>query len=424
MMAQDPVILLVEDEREVRTELTRFLQRFSHTVISAENGEEGLAFFRSHAPDIVISDIRMPKMNGIEMAKAIKKIAPEQPIVFTTAHGDNGYFIEAIEMQIDGYILKPVDLGLLKKKIQDINKKLKAEKERKLYTGILDDIAQMQDSMLAVYDEKATPVFFNKKLLRFLGHATLEDFRDACGSLGDLFEEKDGCFHPETHQSGVWVQEIQKVETDKRLVSLKSAKDNQSHLFLVSLSKQTQNSNVIATFSEVTSIIEKNRQYMHDAYTDSLTQIPNRARFNLLFDEAMERCKTKRSDLNMILMDIDNFKAINDRHGHSVGDAILKEFTTLVSKHIRVDDLFSRWGGEEFVLLLPKTSTDHAKKIAENLQSVIEKHDFGIGEKMTCSFGVAGMKNGDRNNQLFERVDQALYRAKDKGRNRVEVSRG
>jgi len=117
-------ILLVEDEPEVRFELKRFLQRYSSNVITAKNGEEGLQLFKKHTPDIVISDIKMPKMNGIDMAKVIKKLEPSQTIIFTTAHSDNSYFLEAIEMQVDGYILKPVDLGLLKKKINDLNKNI------------------------------------------------------------------------------------------------------------------------------------------------------------------------------------------------------------------------------------------------------------------------------------------------------------
>ncbi|HHD80941.1 MAG TPA: response regulator, partial [Campylobacterales bacterium] len=108
-----PSILFVEDEPAVRFELERFLQRYSRNVMVATNGEEGLELFKKNMPDIVISDIKMPKMNGIDMAKEMKKLSAEQTIIFTTAHSDNSYFLEAIEMQVYGYILKPVDLGLL-----------------------------------------------------------------------------------------------------------------------------------------------------------------------------------------------------------------------------------------------------------------------------------------------------------------------
>ena len=326
-------------------------------------------------------------------------------------------------MQIDGYILKPVDLGLLEKKIQSITKKLKAERESKLYAGILDDIAQMQDSMLAVYDEEVSPIFFNKKLLTFLGYPSLAMFLKEHGSLSALFERKEGCFYPgERADAPRWIEKILEEDPEKRIVSMQGTRSEESQFFVTSVSPETQNKNRIVTFSEITSIVEEKRRYKHDAYTDALTQIPNRARFNLVYDEMMGRSKTDRSDLSIILLDIDNFKEINDRHGHTVGDRVLKQFANLVTKNIRVTDSFFRWGGEEFILLLPATSVKNAEKIADNLRAVIEEYDFGIGEKMTCSFGVAGMKAGYQDARLFERADQALYQAKDKGRNQVEVS--
>jgi diguanylate cyclase (GGDEF)-like protein len=415
-------ILFVEDEPEVRFELKRFLQRYSSNVITADNGEEGLQLFKKHTPDIVISDIKMPKMNGIDMAKAIKKLVPSQTIIFTTAHSDNSYFLEAIEMQVDGYILKPVDLGLLKKKINDFNKNIVLKREKRLYESILDDIAQMQDIMLAVYDQNRLPIFYNKKLLSFLGYDSFQIFLTEYTSLSKKFETDEDCFSTKSHNEIQWIEEIKDIEVDKRIVSMRGTDMLESKFFLVSLSDKTQSNNIIVTFSEVTSIVEKKQQYKQDAYTDELTQIDNRARFNILFEEAIETSKEKQIPLSIILLDIDNFKHINDRHGHVVGDNVLKLFTALILNNIRVEDSFSRWGGEEFVLLLSDTTLKNAKDIAENLRDVIENYDFGIDKKLTCSFGVTVGNEGDTSGSLFERVDKALYKAKNGGRNRVVVS--
>jgi len=415
-------ILLVEDEPEVRFELKRFLQRYSSNVITANNGEEGLAVFKKHTPDIVISDIKMPKMNGIDMAKAIKKLEPSQTIIFTTAHSDNSYFLEAIEMQVDGYILKPVDLGLLKKKINDLNKNIVLKREKRLYESILEDIAQMQDIMLAVYDQNRVPIFHNKKLLSFLGYQSLEIFLTEYNSLSKKFENKEECYFSENHDEAEWIEEIKDIEENRRIVSMRGTDMLESKLFLVSLSDKTQSNNIIVTFSEVTSIVEQQQQYKQDSYTDELTQIDNRARFNILFEEAIENSKENQSPLSIVLLDIDNFKHINDQHGHAVGDNVLKLFTALILDNIRIEDSFSRWGGEEFVLLLSDTSLQNAKDIAENLRVAIENYDFGIDKKLTCSFGVTVGTEGDTSGSLFEQVDKALYKAKNSGRNRVVVS--
>jgi len=413
-----PTILFVEDEPEVRFELKRFLQRYSSNVLIASNGEEGMELFKKNTPDIVISDIKMPKMNGIDMAKKMKQLSPEQTIIFTTAHSDNNYFLEAIEMQVDGYILKPVDLGLLKKKIYEINKNMELERQKRLYESILDDVAQMQDTMLAVYDENGVPVFYNKKLLTFLKYTSLQEFLNKYESLSKRFESKEGCYTPENNDIQ-WVEEIKGIDADKRIVSIEDMTLSESKFFLVSLSDRTESKNMIVTFSEITSIVKEKRQYRLEAYTDELTQINNRTRFNMLLDKAIDTSKEDQSDLSIILLDIDNFKQVNDRHGHVVGDKVLKLFTTLVSDHIRATDSFSRWGGEEFVLLLSGTALENAKITAEHLRSIIEKYDFGIDKKLTCSFGVTAVHSGDTNESLFERVDKALYEAKNSGRNRV-----
>ena len=412
-------ILLVEDESEVRMELKKFLQRYCDNVITAKNGEEGLALFNIHKPEIVISDIKMPKMNGIDMAKKIKKNYLDQIIIFTTAHSDSTYFLEAIEMQVDGYILKPVDLTLLKKKINDIHKNIEAQRQKSLYENILDDIAQMQDNMLAVYDINRVPVFFNKRLLDFLGYKNIESFVEEYKLLSNKFETVDECYYPKSNRNIFWIDEVRNIEPEKRIISMKNKDNKKVKFFLVSLSEQTQSKNIIISFSEITTIVTKKRQYENDAYTDELTQINNRAKFNIIFNQVLEKSQNNKSSLSIILIDIDNFKDVNDSHGHSVGDNVLKKFTTLISNNIRITDEFSRWGGEEFVLLLEDTKIKETHTIAENLRVLIEKHDFGIHKQLTCSFGVSSRVDNDTSESLFERVDRALYKAKNSGRNRV-----
>jgi len=156
-----------------------------------------------------------------------------------------------------------------------------------------------------------------------------------------------------------------------------------------------------------------------EASTDSLTGIFNRTKFEKFFDYEIEKAQMNNNVLSMIIVDIDHFKAVNDTYGHHVGDEVLKEFTSLVAKNLKRVDIFARWGGEEFIILLPGTTLAGTKLLAEKLRDLIESGHFSIAGKVTASFGVGEHKNKETKKDFFKRIDKLLYKAKATGRNRV-----
>jgi len=155
------------------------------------------------------------------------------------------------------------------------------------------------------------------------------------------------------------------------------------------------------------------------AITDGLTGITNRQELGRLLDKELARAARYASPLSLIMYDLDHFKRINDRFGHNAGDDVLKTLTLRVNQTLRDTDLHGRWGGEEFMVLLPETGLEAASKVAEKLRRTIADHRFaGIGS-VTASFGVAQLAAGEDARSLVQRVDEALYRAKALGRNRV-----
>ncbi len=166
---------------------------------------------------------------------------------------------------------------------------------------------------------------------------------------------------------------------------------------------------------------QKMKQVEELSVTDPLTGIFNRKRFNEELTVEIERVKRYSGFLALIMFDIDHFKEINDAFGHAAGDAVLVDLTTLVGSLIRKADVFSRWGGEEFLILLPETDLDGAEKMAEKLRASIETRKFPGVPSVTCSFGVVSLTEIDDADTLFKRVDDALYEAKESGRNRVAV---
>jgi diguanylate cyclase (GGDEF)-like protein len=129
-----------------------------------------------------------------------------------------------------------------------------------------------------------------------------------------------------------------------------------------------------------------------------------------------------QTPMSLILYDIDQFKAINDRHGHPAGDKVLADLSGFVAQNIRNADVLARWGGEEFILMLPGCDGAMALAAAEKLRAAIDGLGFGEVGTVTCSFGVAQYADGDSAATLIARADSALYRAKVNGRDRVELA--
>ncbi|WP_432696255.1 sensor domain-containing diguanylate cyclase [Marinobacterium sp. YM272] len=153
--------------------------------------------------------------------------------------------------------------------------------------------------------------------------------------------------------------------------------------------------------------------------TDTLTRIANRKKFEEQLQNEMSRADRYGHPLSISMFDIDHFKAINDTFGHETGDRVLKRLADFISANIRDIDFFARWGGEEFVLIFPDIGLEGAISCAEKLRQLIDAQELEPGLKISCSFGVTAYKAGDRFEDLFARIDNALYKAKNSGRNRV-----
>jgi len=164
---------------------------------------------------------------------------------------------------------------------------------------------------------------------------------------------------------------------------------------------------------------ERNNALKALAHTDELTGLSNRHQLHQAMTIEKERCLRYRQPLSLVFFDLDHFKQINDTWGHPVGDSVLKQTAGVVRGLVRGPDSLFRWGGEEFMLLVPQTSLEGATLLAEKLRLALEGASFPVDHRVTASFGVAEWRPPETNESWIERVDLALYRAKNAGRNRV-----
>lgn len=164
----------------------------------------------------------------------------------------------------------------------------------------------------------------------------------------------------------------------------------------------------------------KNRELEVAAKSDRLTQLYNRHHLDAVLEQELQRYTRFGKPFAVFIMDCDHFKWINDSHGHPVGDLVLIELARLLRLTVRATDTVGRWGGEEFLAILPETDRAGAVAVAEKLRRAVEQQRFDVVGQLSASFGVAEVRPRELAKDLVGRADVALYRAKAAGRNRVE----
>ena len=367
--------LYVEDDEMIRDIFALMLKRYFKEVIIATNGKEGLELFKTCKPDIIISDIRMPIMDGIEMAREIKKIDPSAYIIFVTAFSDSEYLQSALELGAEGYITKPVEKEKLLQKLNFLAEVIKNKRENEKLTNALKVIFENQTEATALYIDKKLKLA-NKKFKFLLGQIPLEELIQKLNI--NLNEKK------------------QIIDYDDKTLKIKIIKFNHNSILIF--------------INDITKYEEKIQK-------DPLTGVYNRNILEKILKENINK------QICMIFADIDHFKKINDTYGHQFGDTVLQTFAQILKNSLRKNDIIVRYGGEEFLIYIQNVeSIKNAQKIAEQLRKVVENFDFN-GKKITASFGVCCkyISSKESFEELIKNADKALYKAKNNGRNRVEV---
>jgi diguanylate cyclase (GGDEF)-like protein len=168
-------------------------------------------------------------------------------------------------------------------------------------------------------------------------------------------------------------------------------------------------------------LVEKNRNLAFLSIHDSLTGLFNRNFILQRAEEAVNAFERFKQPVCLIVMDVDHFKRINEKYGHSTGDRLLKVIAEASSRSLREVDLIARWGGEEFLILCPYSDSEAAIVLVERIQQAMQDVKLGIPERITCSFGIAELRTGEDFSTWFDNADKSMYRAKQAGRNQLSV---
>lgn len=417
-------LLYVEDDSSIQEIFSKLLKKRVGKLYTANNGQEGYDKYLEHKPDIILTDINMPEVTGLEMAKKIRAIDNDVAIFITTAYNNTEFISESLYLNICGYLVKPINKNELFSMLVGRAKFIASQRQNIRNTKILQSIINADTHMLAVTDLDKI-IFANKTFMNFIGIEDIDEFNEKYNSFGDVFIEQEDYLHNGLLEEGDnFMELLLKTDLAKRNVMIFdfSLFTPKAFEFKLTPIDRVDNHDIyLATFIDVSSATLENAEMKNKIYHDNLTGIYNRNKIDDVFSDVIARANRFEEMFSMILIDIDLFKNFNDTYGHLVGDEVLILLSKTINKVTRDTDTFARWGGEEFVMILPNTTKQNAAIVAEHLRKGVEKIKHKTAGGVTASFGVAQYEPNDTEKMIYEKCDKALYRAKEKGRNRVEV---
>ena len=293
----------------------------------------------------------------------------------------------------------------------------KNKKESTKFQTVIDNL----DEMILVKSNHDIHSI-NRSFLKFFGVKDADEYKIKYDCLSDYFISADGYLNLDLSKvDDTLIQKIKNTEKTKRVVQIANHKGD-IHTLTIKIDKLEDDENLhVIVLSDITTLQKRSQKFEKRANIDSLTGAYSRAKFNNLFHSEFSRSIRYLNPLTVLFIDIDNFKIVNDTYGHDIGDKVLKKFANLISINCREFDVFARWGGEEFILMLPQTNINDGYKLAEKIRNIIASHEFEQLGTLTCSIGLSMLHKGDSHESLIKRADNALYKAKSAGRNRTII---
>ena len=254
-------VLYVEDDEFIREELVETLEFDVNELFIAENGEEGLKLFKDKNPDLVITDVKMPKMNGLEMAKEIKKLSPTTPIIITTAFSDSDYLSKAIEIGVNRYVVKPIDIDKLYEAMEELATILLYQKEQEIQNRYLKYILDFNPSFILIADNKKVE-YINKTFLKFLGFNSFQEWKDKSCQTDDIVESISD-INGNQFETKNWIKRIVENSDIQHIIHFKNSLNKPFIVFQNSFKDLNKD---ILLFSDITNLelnrLELNREIL------------------------------------------------------------------------------------------------------------------------------------------------------------------
>jgi two-component system cell cycle response regulator len=445
-------ILVVDDiEANVRLLEAKLTAEY-YDVLTADSGAEALARAAAERPDVILLDVMMPGMDGFQVCRRLKDdpITRHIPVVLVTALDGRDDRLQGLEAGADEFLTKPIDDVMLLARVRSLTR-LKA---------VMDELRQREASGRRIGVVEGTAARLGGAGGRVIvfddherqGPKLVEELSlEHRARLATSPEEAQGL--PSGHVDLFIVNATARGFDGLRLAARLRAEEATRHVPIVAVVDAEDRSRLVKALeigvndllprpvdaqelaARARTQIKRKRhadflrhtldQSFELAVIDQLTGLYNRRYMTSQLDALMTRAAKNGQPVSVLVVDVDHFKKINDNFGHGVGDEVLREFAARLASNVRAVDLACRYGGEEFVVLMPDTQLADAHRIAERIRRHVGGSPFRVAGgaellNVTISVGVAASNGGgDAVTALLKRADEAVYAAKAEGRNRV-----
>lgn len=429
-----PTLLTIDDEESIRGSLSAFFEDCGFTVIEASNGREGLDMIRERLPDVVITDLRMPEVDGLEVIDEVRRMDDNLPIIMLSGTGVLADAIEALRRGAWDYITKPVqDMVELELMVGRCLERARLVQENRAYQGGLEELVMTKTAELrklskaveqsansvVITDVNGVIEYVNPKFCEVTGYS----FDEAVGNNSRML--KSG------KQPGVFYQELwETIHAGREWRGEFCNRRKNGGLFweMCSIAPIRDEANTITNYVGIKEDISDRKLYeeklFYQANYDVLTGLPNRFHLQSYLELQLDMLSREHLFLNLLLLDIDNLKFINDTFGHEFGDKLLKEISQRLRNICGSEYLVTRFVGDEFVIVPSlHAHNDDPVAHAEMIRSAMNGAFIVDGTELvaTASIGIVSYpEDGECVTSLLKNAEAAMYQAKKNGKNCIE----
>jgi two-component system, cell cycle response regulator len=445
-------VLVVDDvEPNVRL-LEAKLQHEYYTVLTANSGEAAIAIAHTENPDVILLDVMMPGLDGFETCKRLKDDHATRhiPVVMVTALDQREDRVRGLAAGADDFLSKPIDDVALLARVKSLARFKAVADELRLREaagrrmGVIEGSNSREigtNARILIVEDDSRRAARLKRTLEVEQRPMLMQDSNALGPMGQTTVELMIISASATSFDGLRLAaHVRGQEGTRNMPILAICEPDEKSRALKALEvgvndfvyRPIDDEELLA---RVRTLVRRKRHLdqlrstvdssMELAVTDQLTGLHNRRYMESQLKAHLQRASRGGPPVSVLIADIDHFKRVNDLFGHDAGDDVIREFAARLASNFRPRDLACRFGGEEFVVIMPETTEADAIAIAERLRTSIEESPFVIGLardrlEVTCSVGVAIAAMHEQDGDiLLKRADEALYEAKRTGRNRV-----